>query len=1124
MANLDVLFKGRKKEIDEFNKTWNQVINGKPSLLFLRGHPGFGKSSLIKEYFNQLTKNFDPENYWSGLEEELSKPLNIIPKLNSQNKKNSELPWVWLATRCKDSRTNEINIAFDSIRTQLFYQLSSILKKDKSNKLNKTVVRDTFSLLANFVIPGSTQLISILNSVINSVDGSLSLYDAYQSLNNKLKASKSTINSQEEYYENESKILVQKVIPVFDLVLSKKRISESRIPIIIVLDDAQWCDKYTILIINWLMEYGAKRGWPLLIVFSCWEETIELESSLSSNINVKNFYDYYSSIKNESQIIFVDQKLTSLRKNYLEDIIKSYVPKLGDKDLRILIKRSAGDIDLLKDFLNELIESPGWLNSKGELIVESNELLKLPSKAKEMANVRLKSIDSDVRKAIIWASTQGISFNTFLIDLLKNEWSIDIDIENSILQSDKKYGISKVEKNYILGLTGEFRRNVYYEACIDIIERHPKSFDIYKSILIAIEILVSTKDWTSITEPEKLKIKSLFIKLVQKLDLINDSYWNKLLLEFIQEIINYYIIKGNAFEIKYYAKLLLNLAPSIAIRDYAWYNLSRAAYILGDYHEEEVVLNSWSRENYKKTFQYYISKANFEMRSSNPKIAVKLSKKAIKKAQLDQEKFEANLSLAKANWSRGYPKKSFKLLSKLEVNFKETIKKNDKNKNDFDHISSHVLHDLEKNNQVAIHSADCIKFYQTKGDVYNSIIASVNYGDALWGLGKIEEAQKILETAYTKSKEFNIPHAIDISSICLANIYSTIEKKNEAYDLYQEGIRLANEINHEWDYLYGSIYSFLLESELNKQINNTSINSILKLINESNYKYLKELGNSIISLTSYNFNHENTINFQYSGEFPLPIIVSLSVKIIDSEILDDKQVNYFIKLLSKCEGIKLRRIIIFQAIEKIINNYKLNLFQVEFLNRWLERFSINIHSSHGYIECDYEVCEARCCYDGVYLTDEDIQKVNKAVNSDKKFFQHLPKDYIVLSEWDSKPGYKTNVRTYEYNSPDFPNHFNKTRCVFAFENGACSLQEFSIINDLDPWEFKPIACSIHPIRVKNGLSKNPTKLSEKDDNDIGLNYPGYSIFTPCGQERNNGKSYNKVFKKELTKVKDLYKN
>lgn len=140
-------------------------------------------------------------------------------------------------------------------------------------------------------------------------------------------------------------------------------------------------------------------------------------------------------------------------------------------------------------------------------------------------------------------------------------------------------------------------------------------------------------------------------------------------------------------------------------------------------------------------------------------------------------------------------------------------------------------------------------------------------------------------------------------------------------------------------------------------------------------------------------------------------------------------------------------------------------------------------------------CDAWCCYDGVYLTKEDEIKINNLVKQNKEFFLFLPKDYIVLGEWEGYvSGNKTNVKPKEYKSKDYPKHFNKTCCVFLKDN-KCMLEEFAVKNGEDRWKYKPRTCCIFPLQKKDNEYVIPSSV--EDDCNIGEKYPGFVSLCTC---------------------------
>jgi hypothetical protein len=110
------------------------------------------------------------------------------------------------------------------------------------------------------------------------------------------------------------------------------------------------------------------------------------------------------------------------------------------------------------------------------------------------------------------------------------------------------------------------------------------------------------------------------------------------------------------------------------------------------------------------------------------------------------------------------------------------------------------------------------------------------------------------------------------------------------------------------------------------------------------------------------------------------------------------------------------------------------------------------------------------------------------------------------------------VRPHSFHSPDFPEHFNQTRCVFAFEDGACSLQAFAAKHGEDPWKYKPRSCWMHPLRLIDAKPTPPRSALERDRDFLGQRYPGYAAYTPCGQERSDGRPWTQTLQAEIRRA------
>ena len=163
--------------------------------------------------------------------------------------------------------------------------------------------------------------------------------------------------------------------------------------------------------------------------------------------------------------------------------------------------------------------------------------------------------------------------------------------------------------------------------------------------------------------------------------------------------------------------------------------------------------------------------------------------------------------------------------------------------------------------------------------------------------------------------------------------------------------------------------------------------------------------------------------------------------------------------------------------------------------------------------CDVARCEAACCYDGVYLRPGEEPALVATVRAHPEFFAFLPEAFVVDGVWNGRPGRKTAVRPHAYRNPDYPAHFAQTRCVFAFDDGRCSLQVLAMTRGEHPWARKPRVCWLHPL-FDGPAGVVPPPVDPADDPDRRPGYPGFVAFTDCGRHRPDGQPWPAVLAEE----------
>ena len=147
---------------------------------------------------------------------------------------------------------------------------------------------------------------------------------------------------------------------------------------------------------------------------------------------------------------------------------------------------------------------------------------------------------------------------------------------------------------------------------------------------------------------------------------------------------------------------------------------------------------------------------------------------------------------------------------------------------------------------------------------------------------------------------------------------------------------------------------------------------------------------------------------------------------------------------------------------------------------------------------DCSGCESVCCYDGVSLTFDEVMKIKVFVENNKEYFSFLPEVYIT--------GNRTVTREQDYND-DFPDMLPKTRCIFGFEDGKCSLQARAIELGLHQWALKPEPCWLFPLRVETDELIFPFSKNTRE-------YDNFMRCFPCGKKKTK-KEWKKLMQEEI---------
>lgn len=1148
-------FIGRNEELLYLYEKYNESKAGTTNFIVVEADTGVGKTRLIQEFYHLLSIEEDQQHYWPDNLEDTKHTMTIVPEFQSLlSEKLKDLPWLWIALRChnKDERnSNYENTTLSQIRRQVRLHIGAIIENKRRNLQNINALKGSLTLLANYAFPGAGSMVELVGDVVGAIDKSVGTYDSVKNLFTFWKnKGQGTADRQHLIVNQEYDSLVNQTLDTFSAIFNR-RASDNLVPLILVLDDAQWADPLTLNFLSKLIEKGKEECWPILIVATCWESSLkEQVMKYESNQKNESFGAFYTSLQETYSSQVEKLKLEKLINKQIIEIIHQELPKINKEAKKLLATNCSGDLELLWDFIRRIKNTPGYLNKHGELAISLDRLHFKSHKKKEIARERILEIGNEIACLIAWGSAQGIRFSKAFIDKcsekLMDEFEINID---QFVKIDNPLNITKNEKHERFHEVAEFRRRLYYEVAREILDDMPQ-MDIIKSLLLEYykELYVSGELHT-LELVEQMAIMEEFRHLIKEYPGDENSL-NDLSKKIGIDLIQVYLTEGlfeRCFQIG--EDLLKNALQKLSQQELniVFRVLMEASFGSGNTDKEEKYLHVFTKmdefeSNENPEMLLYQSK--FELRCSHTRKAIELAKQAVIHIQdkpMNYLKYRCYEQLIKAYFYAGENIIGMNLIKEVEDQFKHFLTTHEKVKVSFDHNVALFCHNIDLNDQVIKSTMSAKNYYHLLNDKYNHMLSRVNLADALMAVGRLEEAEAEIKTVYQNAKDTNWKHAYNIAAVCYGNILYNQGRLSEALELYEEGIIVSKEINHNWDILYGQIWRQLCLADFGDPGSFDRLEKLKEECSSRGYEYLTSLAACLSVLVAYK--HQLPIQLEAFKEYINPNMTpGLYAQFIAVDLLKNDQKEYekvmqLITLTLQCEGIKGDIEPVVKAIEenRIILEDKEDLlkkfdlwkdryyhpkkqFEKRMEISMVQRFS----STQTKIKSCGGTCEAMCCYDGVYLNPGEDEMIQGVVEKHPEYFTHLPEDYLVEGNWnDLVSGIKTNTRPHLYSNPHFPKHFENTRCVFAYENGLCSLQTAATELDLHPWKYKPKACWIFPLQVIDGQVCTPPKKGEMDPDYVDETYPGYTTFVPCGQHHASGEIWYKKYKQEIDALDKL---
>jgi hypothetical protein len=268
-------FVGRSQELKTLLDLWEEVsVQQKgPRMITLLGEPGYGKTRLIREFYNKIASKDLHQNdgYWPARLSDNGNQTDINPSFQTGTT-GLKIPWLWWGIRCESNkeRNSGQDVGCALLRSRHYLMQHTIAleqKRDRSEKIGRLRDASLAQLLKLF------EEIPIVGTVMRHYFSAKEWLELYQSTVDavNLNATKSAaaiapgqkmvVNIQNEW--NACLKICQAFIDSCDEDLPT-------IPMVLIIDDAHAADPLTIKFVYQILHFAQSKQLPLLIVATHW--------------------------------------------------------------------------------------------------------------------------------------------------------------------------------------------------------------------------------------------------------------------------------------------------------------------------------------------------------------------------------------------------------------------------------------------------------------------------------------------------------------------------------------------------------------------------------------------------------------------------------------------------------------------------------------------------------------------------------------------------------------------------------------------------------------------------------------------------------------------------------------
>jgi len=526
-TNWQAQFVGRETELNQLKQDWEKVKQGKPQLRLILGDTGLGKTRLIQAFYSEISQDqaHDPDQYWPDNLGKDGSSLNINPQFEEDYiLSDKKLPWLWWGIRYIDpSRNNQqkTNVLLEGLETLKPHIVALQKAKEQRSNIKDTIIALATTTGAVLGLGGFAELFATASTTLGLSKDSHAIWKNW----GKDKQQQQTERFG-DYQHKQQKNRAEQLEAYFSALLDRnqKDISGS-IPIILVIDDAQWAkdDGDILKLIESLYSKACNHHFPLYLLVTHWHNEWQSQQATIKSVAGETPESFAHLIR-RNPVAFrhwkMPEPLPPLADEALRKVVKTALPGLTPAQQDKILHRVKGNAGFCHDLLLLL------KTEKARLFIDRDINKALTARGEkllgELSNLnhyqvnqrRFGKLQSDIKDLLAWSSYQGLDFLENLSLKIAEKYACPLS-KAGFDEAETPHTIIKRLNQVLSEFTQSSLQEIAYTELCEVEDLEDESCDFIQRWRQLLKDDFATEQWQEYPPPQQEKYLRLLLTEAQ---------------------------------------------------------------------------------------------------------------------------------------------------------------------------------------------------------------------------------------------------------------------------------------------------------------------------------------------------------------------------------------------------------------------------------------------------------------------------------------------------------------------------------------------------------------------------------------------------------------------------------